>query len=285
MDIKSLRLSLSDLPLDSIRYYDTIGSTNDEAAAWIEAGARDLSLVVADEQTRGRGRLQRRWFTPPGAALALSLVLHPSQPANPDTASVLLSRLTGLGAVGVCTALQASFQLEAQIKWPNDVLLDGRKVAGVLAEALWRGDLLEGVVLGIGVNISSQAIPPAVELNFPATSVEDATGAPVDRLALLHAILEEIISWRARLATPAFLQAWELHLAYKGEWVRILNSGFSHPPAEAAEAETVCESLLLGLDAPGGLQIQDRSGQTIVLHSGEIHLRPLPSSDGFSGRG
>jgi BirA family biotin operon repressor/biotin-[acetyl-CoA-carboxylase] ligase len=285
MDIKSLRASLSDLPLGSIRYFDTIGSTNDEAAAWIEAGARDLSLVIADEQTRGRGRLQRRWYTPPGAALALSLVLYPSQPANSDTASVLLSRLTGLGAVGVCSALQASFQMEAQIKWPNDVLLGGRKVAGVLAEAFWRGDLLEGVVLGIGVNISPQAAPPAAELNFPATSVEAEIGVPVDRQALLHAILEEIISWRLRLATPAFLQAWELHLAYKGEWVRILNSGPSLSPAAAAEADAVWEGLLLGLDVSGGLQLQDRSGLTIVLHSGEIHLRPLLSSDGLSGRG
>jgi BirA family biotin operon repressor/biotin-[acetyl-CoA-carboxylase] ligase len=285
MDIKSLRASLSDLPLGSIRYFDTIGSTNDEAAAWIEAGAGDLSLVVADEQTHGRGRLQRRWFTPPGAALALSLVLHPSQPVNPDTASFLLSRLTGLGAVGVCTALQASLRLEAQIKWPNDVLLGGRKVAGVLAEAFWRGDLLEGVVLGIGVNISPQSVPPAEEINFPATSIEAELGAPVDRTALLHAILEEIITWRTRLATPEFLQAWELHLAYKGEWVHIFNSSLSQSPAEAAGAETICEGLLLGLDESGGLQLRDRPGGTFVLHSGEIHLRPLSSSDGLSGSG
>lgn len=279
MDLKSLRARLSDLPLGPIRYYDTIGSTNDEAAAWIEAGARDLSLVTADEQTRGRGRSQRRWFTPPRAGLALSLILRQSLSVNPDPASFQLSRLTGLGAVGVCTALQASCHLQAQIKWPNDVLLNGRKVAGVLAEAFWHGDLLEGVVLGIGVNISPQSVPPAAELNFPATSVEAETGTPVDRLALLHAILEEIIFWRQRLATPAFLQAWELHLAYKGEWVRMLNSGPSYPPEVSAGAETVCEGQLLGLDASGGLQLRDRSGQTIMLHSGEIHLRPLPSSD------
>jgi BirA family transcriptional regulator, biotin operon repressor / biotin---[acetyl-CoA-carboxylase] ligase len=285
MDIKSLRLSLSDLPLGPIRYYETIGSTNDEAAAWIEAGARDLSLVVADEQTRGRGRLQRRWFTSPQAGLALSLVLRQSQPVDPEASSHLLSRLTGLGAVGVSAALQASCQLEAQIKWPNDVLLKGRKVAGILAEATWRGDLLEGVVLGIGVNVSPQAVPPETELNFPATSVEAETGAPVDCLALLHAILEKIIFWRLRLATPEFLQAWELHLAYKGEWVRIMNFGLTRLPAEAAGPETFREGQLLGLDPSGGLRLRDRSGQAITLYSGEIHLRPLPASDGISGRG
>jgi BirA family biotin operon repressor/biotin-[acetyl-CoA-carboxylase] ligase len=283
MDIKSLRRVLSDLPLSAMRYYDSIGSTNDDAAAWIEAGAQDLSLVVADEQTSGRGRLQRRWFTPPQAGLALSLILRHSQPVNSEAASRLLSRLSGLGALGVCTALKANCQAEAQIKWPNDVLLNGSKVAGILAEATWRGDLLEGVVLGVGVNITPQAIPPDTELNFPATCVETETGTLVDRLNLLHAILEQIIFWRQRLATPDFLQAWELHLAYKGEWVRVLNSVPSQPSAEAAETETVCEGQLLGLDASGGLRLGDRSGQVIVIHSGELHLRPLPSSDAVSG--
>jgi BirA family biotin operon repressor/biotin-[acetyl-CoA-carboxylase] ligase len=285
MDIKSLRAALSDLPLSSIRYYDTIGSTNDEAAAWIEAGARDLSLVVADEQTSGRGRLQRRWFTPPQSGLALSLILRQPTPLNSEAASPLLSRLSGLGALGVCTALMANCQLEAQIKWPNDVLLSGNKVAGILAEATWRGDFLEDVVLGIGVNVTPQAVPPASELNFPATSVETETGAPVDRLGLLHAILEQIIFWRLRLATSEFLQAWELHLAYKGERVRVLNADLSKPPAETAGVESILEGQLLGLDASGGLRLGDSSEQAIVIHSGELYLRPLPSSRTVSGRG
>ncbi len=281
MDIKSLRASLSDLPLGATRYYDTIGSTNDEAAAWIEAGAQDLSLVIADEQTQGRGRLQRHWFTPPHAGLALSLVLRQSQPLEPDASTLLLSRLTGLGAVAVCAALQACCQLEAQIKWPNDVLLGGRKVAGILAEAYWRGDLLESVVLGIGVNVTPDAVPPAAVLNFPATSVETEAGAPIDRLALLHNILEQIIFWRLRLATPEFLQAWELHLAYKGEWVHILNYAPARPSNEDAGPESVQEGELLGLDSAGGLQLRDRSGRTILIRNGEIHLRPLPSSGGI----
>jgi BirA family biotin operon repressor/biotin-[acetyl-CoA-carboxylase] ligase len=284
MDIKSLRSVLSDLPLSSMRYYDTIGSTNDEASAWIETGAQDLSLIVADEQTSGRGRLQRSWFTLPQAGLALSLILRQSQPANSEAALPLLSRLSGLGALGVCTALKATCHLEAQIKWPNDVLLNGRKVAGILAEASWRGDFMEGVVLGIGVNIAPQAVPPGSELNFPATSVETETGAPVDRLDLLHAILEQIIFWRFRLASPEFLQAWELHLAYKGEWVRVLSSGFSQPLSEAAGVETIHEGQVLGLDSSGRLRLRDRSGQVIVIHSGELHLRPLPSSDGISSK-
>ena len=281
MDVKSLRISLSDLPLGTIRYYDTIGSTNDEAAAWTEAGAQDLSLVVADEQTQGHGRLQRRWFTPPHTGLAMSLVLRQSQPVEPSASALLLSRLTGLGAVAVCAALQVCCQLEAQIKWPNDVLLGGRKVAGILAEAYWHGDLLESVVLGIGVNVTQDAIPPSAVLNFPATSVETEAGASIDRLALLHAMLERIIFWRLRLATPEFLQAWELHLAYKGEWVHVLNSSLARPSNEAAGPDYVQEGQLLGLDTAGGLQLRDRSGRTILVRNGEIHLRPLPSSGGI----
>jgi BirA family biotin operon repressor/biotin-[acetyl-CoA-carboxylase] ligase len=280
MDVKSLRASLSDLPLGAIRYYDAIGSTNDEAAAWIETGAQDLSLVVADEQTQGRGRMRRRWFTPPHAGLALSLVLRESRPLESDASASLLSRLTGLGAVAVCAALQACCQLEAQIKWPNDVLLGGRKVAGILAEAYWRGDLLESVGLGIGVNVTPDAVPPAGALNFAATSVETEAGSPIERLALLHSILEQIIFWRLRLSTLEFLQAWELHLAYKGEWVHILNYGPALSSNEDAEPESVQEGELLGLDSAGGLQLRDRSGRTILVRNGEIHLRPLPSSGG-----
>ncbi len=281
MDVKSLRASLSDLHLGAIRYFDTIGSTNDEAAAWIETGAQDLSLVVADEQTHGRGRMRRRWFTPPHAGLALSLVLRQSQPLESNASASLLSRLTGLGAVAVCAALQACCQLKAQIKWPNDVLLGGRKVAGILAEAYWRGDLLESVVLGIGVNVTPEAVPPAGELNFPATSVETEAGSSIERLALLHSILEQIIFWRLRLSTPEFLQAWELHLAYKGEWVHILNYGPALSADEDAEPESVQEGELLGLDSAGGLQLRNRSGRMILVRNGEIHLRPLSSSGGI----
>jgi BirA family biotin operon repressor/biotin-[acetyl-CoA-carboxylase] ligase len=282
MDVKTLHASLSDLPLGSIRYFDTIGSTNDEAAAWLKAGSPDLSLVIADEQTQGRGRLQRRWFTPPESGLALSLVLRESQPVESDAIPLLLSRLTGLGAVAICTTLQACCQLEAQIKWPNDVLLGKRKVAGILAEAHWRGDLLEGVVLGIGVNVTQEAVPPASMLNFPATCVEAEAGAAVDRLALLHAILEKIIFWRMQLVSPEFLQAWELHLAYKGEWVRILASDPTHPFTEGSGAEPIQEGQLLGLDDAGRLRLGDRSGQTVLIHNGEIRARPSASSDRIS---
>src|SRR5512147_1345877 len=117
MDQASLQALLSGLPLGAVRYFDTVGSTNDLAARWADDGAPDLSLVAADEQTAGRGRLGRRWITPPGAALAFSLVLTDIRQAD-------ILRYTALGALAVCDALNLTFSPlpPAQIKWPNDVI-------------------------------------------------------------------------------------------------------------------------------------------------------------------
>src|SRR4030042_192247 len=190
MDQPSIASRLADLNLPAIRYFDRLDSSNDEARRWIDSGAPDGALIVADEQTAGRGRLGRRWYTSPGAGLAFSLILH-SPPFDPDN----LSRLAGLGAVATCNTLHKVYTLPAQIKWPNDVLIDQRKVAGVLAEALWNGKNLKAAMVGIGINIAPQSINavnlPPDELNFPATCVENAFGHPVDRMELLHAVLSE----------------------------------------------------------------------------------------------
>src|SRR5664279_6508775 len=114
-----LQSILTGLPLGGLRYFDSIGSTNDDALAWARAGAPDFSLVVADAQTAGRGRLLRRWITNPGSALAFSLVLRPS-----TQESECLPRFSPLGAVAVRQALADLFGLPAEIKWPNDVLLE-----------------------------------------------------------------------------------------------------------------------------------------------------------------
>ncbi|MGC8855748.1 MAG: biotin--[acetyl-CoA-carboxylase] ligase, partial [Anaerolineae bacterium] len=147
MNEKSLRAALQDLPLGELRYYASIRSTNDEALAWATEGATDLSLVIADEQTAGRGRAGRKWYTPAGAALAFSLILRPS-PAE----QTHLSRIVGLAAVSLAFSLEQS-GLHPRIKWPNDILLQDRKVAGILVETIWTGEQADCVVIGIGVNV------------------------------------------------------------------------------------------------------------------------------------
>lgn len=280
MQQAGLEKILADLPLGGVRFFDRIGSTNLEAARWSEAGAHDLALVVADEQTAGRGRMERRWFTPPGVALAFSLVLRPEAlpfpsgaNSGPAVLATQLPRLTALGALGVSDALR-SYGLRPEIKWPNDVLLGRRKTAGVLVEAHWQGGRLLSVIIGIGVNVKPRSVPPPEELNFPATCVETAQKEagikkPVTRMALLHAVLAHLLFWRSLLSEPEFLQAWEERLALRGEWVQII------PTAPAKEASPPVEGRVLGLDHEGALRLAGLNGEILNLQTGEIRLHPL----------
>jgi len=261
MDQNTLEQLLSDLPLGSLRYFATIGSTNDLAARWAEAGAADLSLVVADEQTAGRGRLMRRWLTPAGSGLAFTLVLREGK----DELLAHLPHVTALGALAVCDTLNAALSpvTPAQVKWPNDVLASRRKLAGVLAEAHWRGDQLVALILGIGINVAPASVPPVEALDFPATCVEAELERAVDRWELLHAVLGKLLEWRKRLDAPDLIQAWERRLAFRGEWVSL-----------QAENQEPLEGQVLGLNPDGSLRLRLRSGEVAGFQFGEIRLRP-----------
>ena len=257
MTHRALKPWLDRLPLAGWRYEETIGSTNDAALAWVEAGAPDLCLVVADQQTSGRGRFQRRWITRPGAALAFSLILRPT-----PSELAHLSRFSPLGAVAVCQAVHQGLGLSAEIKWPNDILLGGHKACGILVENAWKGSDLDAVVIGIGVNVSPAAIPSPTELMFPATSLETALGRPVDRWQVLHGILQSLIAWRPQLASPAFFAAWEDRLAYKGQWVRVSGQLGMEQAGE-----------LVGLDPDGNLLLRDEAGRLTPILVGDVSLR------------
>ena len=257
MDENQISAALAGLPLGGLRFYRSIGSTNDEALAWSAVGAQDLSLVVADEQTAGRGRAGRKWHTPPGMALAFSLILRPS-----PFERTVPARLTGLGALALVD-LCKDLALDAQIKWPNDILLRGRKVAGILVESAWAGNALDASVLGIGLNVAAAAIPPAEELTFPATSLETELGRRLKRAGLLGVILAALLAWRSRIASPEFIRAWESSLAFRGHLVALGRDG--NQPLVGT---------LLGLEMDGSLRLMADSMPTVV-HFGEIHLRPM----------
>jgi BirA family transcriptional regulator, biotin operon repressor / biotin---[acetyl-CoA-carboxylase] ligase len=265
VEVSRVEKSLKGLPLVDLRYFDKIGSTNEEALAWAQAGALDMALVIANEQTAGRGRLGRSWFTPPDAALAISLVLRPPGEGIDRAATTQwnISRYTALGSLAVCLALKEVFSLRAMIKWPNDVLLEGRKVAGVLAEALWVGGTLEAVVLGIGVNVQPASVPAAGMVNYPATCVEAVLGRSVDRLELLRWILLHLVDLRGQLSRPGFIEIWQDHLAFLGEWVDVQ---FVLPSGDTSTRS----GWIRGLDAEGRLRLQDQSGEISGLAFGEI---------------
>ena len=257
MNQNQLRKSLAKLPLGEIRYFDSIGSTNDEALAWGANEAGDLSLVIAEEQTAGRGRLDRKWFTPAETALAFSLILRPSRAEQQH-----LSRIVGLAALSVADSLQKD-GLSLQIKWPNDILLNGQKVAGVLIESVWTGAQVDCVVVGIGVNILRGSVPKGEMLLFPATSMEDALGYPVERTEVLHDILAAFIRLRPELASDAFIKKWEESLAFRGEQVQV----------EAGKG-TVVRGRLLGLESDGSMNLSDENGKSWTVQFGDVRLRP-----------
>ena len=155
-----------------LEYYADAGSTNDLAAALADAGAPEGTAVVASAQSRGRGRLGRRWFSPPGAGLYVSVVVRRSG---------LAPLLTLAGGVAVAEGIRRATALPVELKWPNDVIVPGprgsrRKLAGILAEASSSRAQLQYVVLGYGINLRTAAYPP--EVSGRATSIEAELGRP-----------------------------------------------------------------------------------------------------------
>jgi BirA family transcriptional regulator, biotin operon repressor / biotin---[acetyl-CoA-carboxylase] ligase len=274
MDQNQLESILADLSIGAVRYFDQVGSTNDIAAQWAAQGAPDLALVVADEQIHGRGRAGRPWYTPGGAALAFSIVIYPT---IEEMGSV--SRMTALGALAVWDALQNDYHLPAKIKWPNDIILNGKKVAGVLVEAQWVGDQPGPLILGIGINVAPvsmeavQANEPA--LHIPVTCLENALGRSMDRVELLHGILADFIRWRSRLISIDFLQAWQDNLAYRDEWVQVVSGNTNEPSQINGETHPpILEGQIVGLSNDGSLNLRIGSGEIITLPFGEVRLRP-----------
>ncbi len=253
-----------DLPVGrfgrSFEFHSTIGTTNDRAAELAAGGAQEGALIVAAEQTRGKGRAGRSWDTPAGGGLGLSVVLRP--PAD---------HYRGLGLIGglaVVSALEA-YQLEPLIKWPNDVLLAGRKLCGVLAEASWSGEELEHVVLGIGVNLRLAAKDRMSAYDFPATALAEHLPSLPDPNQLVLRVLEGLERWYARYLDGAAHPEWERWLAYRSQAVNLAGDLPTEAPGTPVK--------LMGLTVDGGLRVQRQNGSELIVNSGGVTLRPAES--------
>ncbi len=254
----SLQTCLSHTMVSQYKYFESIGSTNDEALNWIHAGAEDFSLVIADEQTRGRGRFDRRWVTNPRSSLAFTLILKPLP--NEKTMIPFFSPLCG---IAVREAVENYLATPVEIKWPNDVLINRKKFCGILVEASWMEGELAGVALGIGINISRGSVPPMEFQQFAATSLEHETSRSIDRYEILQNVLLSLQKWRAKLGTPEFMKTWEDHLAFVGELVRI----------EHSEKPSII-GRMKGINANGNLVLVLDDGQEMSFEIGDVHLRP-----------
>jgi BirA family biotin operon repressor/biotin-[acetyl-CoA-carboxylase] ligase len=199
----------------SILFFPSIGSTNDVALQLATRSDGDGAIVIADEQTSGRGRRGRVWFSPPGSGLYVSIVLSPGQSrGDPERATLLVTLMAG---VAVAEGVEAATGLRADIKWPNDLCVGRRKLAGILAEGVPLDAAAGGgapriahrVVLGYGINVSATAFPR--ELADRATSIETELGRPADRAALCAETLRAIGRRYADLLDGRFdaiLDAW-----------------------------------------------------------------------------
>lgn len=238
-----------------VEWHDRCTSTNALAAAAATAGAPEGLLILAEEQTAGRGRHARTWIAPPGTSLLLSLLLRPrvDQPAT-----TLLPLLAGL--VLAETIARHLPEHTVTVKWPNDLLVDGRKAAGTLAEA--RGD---AVVLGVGVNIDWRGVARPADL-ADATSVAEAAGRDVDRWRVLAGFLgifsQRYDDWQ-QLPT-GFLDGYRQWCSTIGSDVRVHHLDGSHTDGEAVD---------VGDD--GTLLVRtDGDGETVAVSEGAVrHLR------------
>lgn len=229
---------------------DSCGSTNDEAARLARAGARHGTVVTALAQTQGRGRAGRTWASPPGGNLYVSMVLRPALPLRDVPAMTL--------AIGVALCEVAkSFGAAATLKWPNDILIGGKKVAGILLESQSRADKLDVVIAGIGINLSTT---PDAEAAPNATSLTAAVGEPVDREVFLGRLLQTAEHWVDRYVAcglPGVIPAWHSHM----------------DPNVAAQAYVGGELVvgtLQGLDPAGALLLRDPSGVVHRVIAGEV---------------
>lgn len=240
-----------------VSFLAVAASTNDEALALARGGAPSGTMVVAERQSRGRGRLGREWLSPPGVGLYCSLVLRPRlDPAD-------LPKLTLGAGLAASRAVEAVTGLRPLLKWPNDLWLNEKKVGGILAEARF-DQASPVVVLGIGLNVNTgeESFPP--ELREKVSSLHLHSGREFTRSALLAALWDESLAMVARLEREGFagiLADWRERDATLGrelEWL--------------SQSGRIVRGRSLGPDADGLLRIRDGAGQIHEVLSGDVSL-------------
>ena len=243
----------------TILRFDSLPSTNTEAARQAARGAPEGLCVVAREQTEGRGRQQRRWVSPAGAGLYFSIILRPQLEMR------AWPLVTLMAALAVADALLDACGLSVDIKWPNDIYAGGRKLCGILVETV-ETEAGRACVLGLGINLNDTALPS--DLRSVATSVEALTGRAVDVEHLLRS-LTRAIGERYRVLHEAdgdaqTIRAWTARSSFaEGRRVRV-----------SLETETL-EGWTRGLEPDGALRVETDAGEIRIVRAGDVTaLRP-----------
>ena len=248
-------------PRDNFRVLSETDSTNSACRRLALEGAPDGTVVLADCQTAGRGRRGRSFQSPAGKGLFFSILWRP------DCAPEQLLPLTALSAVAVCRAIRQVCGAQAQIKWPNDLVLSGRKLAGILTEMALEGESghVSHVVVGIGINVHQRLTDFDGEVVQIATSLDLALGGSVCRAQLAAALLEEmdILRREVLFAPEKWLAEYRAACLNIGKTVQLI-WGEEREPAQA-----------LAVDDRYGLVVRHRDGRVETLRSGEVSVRGL----------
>ena len=231
--------------------YETTDSTMDLAHRLGQAGEPEGSVVVAESQSKGRGRLGRSWISPKSKGIYASILLRPSLRLSE------VPKITLMAAVAAARAIQAETRLSPEIKWPNDILLGGKKVAGILTEMNAESDRINYVVIGIGMNVNS------LQKDLPdrATSISEELGRPVDRTKLAQALFEEMDKAYAEFLNQGFdgiLEAWRGFAHFLGRRIRVTTQG-----------RTV-DGQAVDVDSDGTLRVRTDNGLVESLSAGEV---------------
>jgi len=237
-----------------IQRFDSLPSTNTEAASAAMRGAPEGLCIVAAEQTAGRGRRERTWISPAGAGLYFSILLRPKLDAR------VWPLLTLMGALAVHDALRDACALVCDIKWPNDILVNERKLCGILAETV-ETKIGRACILGIGINLLDGAFPQ--ELRDVATSVEAAAHRVPDTEAVLQSLTGNIAVHYEQLQSPhgarGLLAQWTARSSYAtGKSVRV------------ALCDEIFEGTTRGLEQDGALRVETHVGEIKIIRAGDV---------------
>ena len=242
----------------SIDYYASCSSTQTLAYAAAQSGAPDGTLVVAEEQTAGKGRLSRPWDSAAQKGIWMSLIVRPS--LMPQQAP----QMTLVAAVAIVRAIEIVAGLEAAIKWPNDILIDGKKMTGILTELQSEPDRVKAIILGIGMNVNQEEEDFPVELKEIATSLKIASGKHIDRAKLIAEILGFI---------ELYTKMYEKHGFGP---IKLLWEGYSNTAGKRIRAvmlnETI-EGTALGISDDGLLELQLDDGSVRGIYSADIVMK------------
>jgi BirA family biotin operon repressor/biotin-[acetyl-CoA-carboxylase] ligase len=247
----------------TIHYFHTLDSTNAKAYQLALNGAEEGEVVIAEFQEKGRGRLGRHWFSPPFLNLYVSIILRPK--ISPHQASLI----TLMAAVATADAIQKFSGLLPLIKWPNDILLHDRKVAGLLNEIHSEMDRIHFVILGIGVNLNMSEKMFSKEIRSVATSLKIEMGQTISRKAFLQSLLQELEKWYTifiKEGNAIILKAWRDRAHIKGRRVKVTSFGEK------------LVGMAVDVDSDGALILETEDGKRERVVAGDIEYKKIVKS-------